>query len=147
MSARRLTMLLFALILVLAAAGAWPWLASRSAAAPSPPPLPELVKVPADLPPLASFPETLARPVFAAGRRPAVAAAPASMRPALSGRLEGVVLAGSARHALVREGSQVRRVAEGDSVGAWTVRRIERDRVLLESGGEEAVLQREPQSR
>jgi hypothetical protein len=134
---------LFALAALLAGSAAWPWLTTYAplviAAAPG-------AAAPVPLP--AADPQALAavleRPLFAQGRRPAVAAgagAPvAASRAAL--RVEGVVDAGGRRRAILRrEGTAASlHLAEGDTVDGWVVRAISPDRVVLVSPDGELVL-------
>ncbi|HUA55174.1 MAG TPA: hypothetical protein VMB81_23535 [Candidatus Sulfotelmatobacter sp.] len=85
------------------------------------------------LPPLDQLRETTDRPLFAPDRRPAPGAR-ATAAP-LGLRLEGVIAIGAQRHAIIkRADGTTARVAEGDTVGAWTVRQITTDRVVLASG-------------
>lgn len=144
-AAPRLSLLLGVAILACAGAAAWPWVsASPQRAVPAvrdPRPLPRLPATP----PEADFAEIVQRPLFSLTRRPPAPAQPAPPRAtAQSFRLEGLVLVGSDRRALIRESGRDRvlTVREGDVVGRWTVRRIERDRVLLESASEKLVLGR-----
>jgi type II secretory pathway component PulC len=57
-------------------------------------------------------------------------------------RLLGLVIAGSARHALIAPiaGGRTLELGEGEAVDGWTVTRIERDRVVLSSPAGEATL-------
>lgn len=85
--------------------------------------------------PLTLYPEVLERPLFSPTRRPAPAttglAAPA-VTPDLP-TLRGVMLAKGRRVALLDTGdaSNPSRVTEGTRIGAWTVERIEADRIVL----------------
>jgi hypothetical protein len=113
---------LFALAALLAGSAAWPWLTTDAplviAAAPG-------AAAPVPLP--AADPQALAavleRPLFAQGRRPAVAAG------------------GRRRAILRREGTAASlHLAEGDTVDGWVVRAISPDRVVLVSPDGELVL-------
>jgi len=102
----------------------------------APPPL-------APLGPFVAYAATIERPLFSPTRRPAsLAAAPGAA--AIEGRyrLQGLVIAGTARHALVTEiaGGRTRELGEGDALEGWTVTRIEQDRVMLTSPAGEAML-------
>jgi hypothetical protein len=132
---------LVAVNVVLAALAAWPWLPNpapaQSARAVAPPETgPKL----ASLPPFADFAETSARPLFSPTRRPA----PGAALVGIDGRyrLLGLVIAGTARHALLAPvaGGAALELAEGDAVDGWTVTKIERDRVSLKSAMGEATL-------
>lgn len=111
--------------------------------------------------PKAAFAEIAERPLFESTRRPFIAKpAPASLPPApvvaapppapppaptsLRGThmLVGVVVIKDSRIALLKPvaAPDVLRVAEGDTVQGWTVRRIVDDRILLQAGGSEDVL-------
>ena len=128
--------------LMLLAAAAWPWLqhaappvriaASRGAA--------EARLAP--LPPLAEFAATVERPLFSPTRRPAPGAA-AGVAGGGRFRLQGVMIAGSARRALIADstGGKTVDVAEGDSFEGYKVARIERDRVILSAPSGETVLE------
>ena len=88
--------------------------------------------LPAPLPPLDAFREIADRPLFTPDRRP-----PARARPVVSQdlRLEGVVVIGTQKRAIIKQADgRTARVGEGETVGDWTVRQIERDRVVLVAG-------------
>ncbi len=115
----------------------WPWL-PRGAHPGRPAPAPRRPEAPvlASLPPLAAFSETTARPLFTPTRRPA----PTAQRPgpvAIESRyrLQGLVIAGTARRALVAEFAGGRRfeVGEGDTIDGWTVARISPDAITFAS--------------
>jgi hypothetical protein len=112
----------------------WPWVRwatvapghAPGAAAAAPHTLPTL-------PPLEQLRETTDRPLFASGRRPAPGAR--AVAAPLGLRLEGVMAIGAQRRAIIkRADGTTARVVEGDTVGEWTVRRIEPDRVVLAAG-------------
>lgn len=102
---------------------------------------------------LDALPETLARPLFSKTRRPAAARlagttevpAPIEQAPVAP---EGLRLVGfmsskeRGPQALIRGGSDVpgNWVKVGEAVAGWTLSRIEKDRVVLESGGATAEL-------
>jgi general secretion pathway protein N len=141
----RRTLVLAAGNLAAVALVAWPWVtegtsARRFADAPRP-----AVETPAlaVLPPAAAFAATAERPLFSPSRRPPSAPATAG-KGALDGRyrLLGLVIAGPARRALVIEIAGGRRLelSEGDAIEGWTVKRIDRDRVLFTSPAAEATL-------
>lgn len=102
-----------------------------------------------ELPPLAAYSEIAARPLFSPSRRPAprqqAAAQPAEPRavPADEFLLRGVALAGDSRVALIERRTTVGilRVLEGQSVGGWRLAAIRPDAIVLESEGEEHVLE------
>jgi hypothetical protein len=138
------TLALAAANLVVAAIAVWPWLPDRAqsariSAAPSVAARPML----ASLPPLAAFTATSERPLFSPSRRPPAAAAPRGTS-ALDGRyrLLGLVIAGTARRALVAEiaGGRKFEIGEGEAIEGWVVKRIDRDAVLLASPSGEATL-------
>lgn len=119
-----------ALVLLLGLA-AWPWLRA---------PAPDLRTAPtaartAALPPLPAldqFRETTERPLFAPERRPSAAARAA---PPQSLRLEGVMVMGATKRAVLKlADGKTARVGEGDKVGEWTVREITADTVILVAG-------------
>jgi hypothetical protein len=124
---------LWATVAVLLALAAWPWLAwavrapDRLAAATAAP-----AAIPAPLPPLDAFREIAARPLFTPDRRPP---AHAPVRVSQELRLEGVVVIGAEKRAIIKQADgRTARVSEGGTVGDWTVRQIDRDRVLLVAG-------------
>jgi hypothetical protein len=88
------------------------------------------------LPPVSTFNEVAARPLFSDTRRPsAFAAATADARPTFV--LVGTVLSSQARDALIRHGqpAQVDHVAEGQTIDGWTVGSILPDRVIFTNAG------------
>ena len=141
--AHRLSLLL-ALGVAAAAFAGWSAVGRGPATVPAavPPATSEPPAIERHLGPLAEYGETAARPLFAESRRPAAPeAAPAPRRPSL--RLEGVMVIGAAKHAVLKDtaGNRRFRVGEGDEAAGWTVRRIERDRVLLVSPEGELTLE------
>lgn len=129
----------------LVVAVAWPWLSlhagrqSGLAPAAMAGPAAQIAATPA----LSDFAETERRPLFVSGRRlvepvAAPVAPPASPR-FDPDRLAGIVVAGDARVALIRDlaSGRVRRVAEGEAIDGWIVKTIAVDRVVLapERGG------------
>jgi hypothetical protein len=97
------------------------------------------------MPPLDSYVEVVARPMFSPGRRPAAIdpvldAAPAS---ALALELKGVVHVADRRIAMfARDGeSDVTRLEIGDTYGGWELVAIEQDYVIFQRGPEETRLQ------
>jgi type II secretory pathway component PulC len=97
----------------------------------------------AALAPFVDYAATIERPLFSPSRRPeAAAAAPNASGIASRYRLQGLVIAGTTRHALVTEiaGGHTQELGEGDALEGWTVTRIEQDRVTLTSPAGEATL-------
>ena len=134
---------LTALNIVVAAIVVWPWLpegtrAPQRAAAPAAAEAP----LPATLPPIGEFAAITARPLFSPSRRPPVVAQPATSALEERYRLLGLVIAGSARRALIGEVAGARRfeIGEGDAIDGWVARRIEPDAVLFASPAGEATL-------
>jgi hypothetical protein len=124
--------LLGAAIVVMLALATWPWArwalreperrpesaTTQSAAAPA-------------LPPLDAFRDIAERPLFSPGRRPSAAA----LVVAQGLRLEGVLVVGAEKRAIIKQADgHTARVVEGETIGEWTVREIDRDRVLLVAG-------------
>lgn len=142
MTARARPLAFAAANIVVALLAAWPWLPSRAPAEPAPAAAPaeDAAAKPARLPPFADFAETSERPLFSATRRPA----PAAAMLGIDGRyrLLGLVIAGTARHALLAPvaGGRTVELGEGEAVEGWTVTRIERDRVILSSPAGKATL-------
>jgi hypothetical protein len=141
-----LTLCLAAASVILGAIALWPWL-PESAAAPF---VPENLRPATDgvgvaaLPPLVDFAATAARPLFSPTRRPPAEAQGSLFAVGIEGRyrLQGLFIAGKARRALLVEeaGGRTLQVGEGDSVEGWTVRKIEQDRLILDSPAGEATL-------
>jgi general secretion pathway protein N len=144
--AHRLSLLLFtgtALLCGLAAAGLMqppphpPALAEETRPAAS-------IALPAGVGPLEQYRETAARPLFSPTRRPPVPveAAPAPAPKPVLLRLDGLIVARERKEAMITESGEGKRLRlrEGDSVAGWTVRRIERDKVLLVSPAGEMTL-------
>lgn len=138
--ARRITVAIALAATGLAAAASWSLLAASrpgGPAAPRPVAAAAAPALPAP-PPLERFAETEQRPLFAASRRPAPpSSAVAVPQPAAKYRLEGVVVVGKQRHAILSDGARTFRVGENDGVGDWVVKRIEPSCVLLASGPRE----------
>ena len=140
----RRTLALAAANVVAAALVLWPWLPERA----HPPRFPETHGVAdapalARLPPPATFAATAQRPLFSPSRRPpAMAAQPGTSALAGRYRLQGLVIAGKARRALVADvaGGRKLELGEGDAIEGWVVKRIERDAVVLVSPAGEATL-------
>ncbi len=92
------------------------------------------------LAPLSTFAEVTARPMFSPDRRPREAA-PVEAGPTVPLALKGIAVSGSTRYALVEEGAAQKRVAEGQTVQAGTIKRIDRDRVVLTtSAGNDVIV-------
>jgi hypothetical protein len=127
--------------LIVALLAVWPFLPGRAPAeqAPAAPAQDTGPKL-ATLAPFADFAETSERPLFSATRRPA----PGATMLGIDGRyrLLGLVIAGSARHALIAPvaGGRTLELGEGEAVDGWTVTRIERDHVVLSSPAGQATL-------
>lgn len=133
-----------ALALLLGALAVYPWLApvpantgamanggaSRRAPAVAP------------MPPLTTFSAVFDRPLFSASRRPPAAALPskAELGAAANYRLIGVVDVPGSRHALVTDGNRTREVQEGETLGGWTLSRIEHDGLVLSSAAGRMLL-------
>jgi hypothetical protein len=135
-------LILLAANVALAALALWPFLPQRAPAEPAPAAAStgDAGQKLASLPPFADFAETSARPLFAPTRRPTPGAAALGIDGRY--RLLGLVIAGSARHALVAPvaGGPALELGEGEAIDGWTVTRIERDRVTLASPMGEATL-------
>ena len=101
-------------------------------------------------PPLAPQPieanaATVERPLFTATRR----AAPAGMAPAertaglILGRyrLTGVIVTPRKRSILLASANnRTQTVVQGEAIDGWTLRSVERDRIVLENGGKQEVV-------
>jgi type II secretory pathway component PulC len=83
------------------------------------------------LPPLETYAEVTARPLFSPDRRPRESA-PVEIG-ASPIALKGIVVNGSTRYAVVEEGTPpvAKRVTEGQAVDAGTIKHINRDHVVL----------------
>jgi hypothetical protein len=95
------------------------------------------------LKPLASYAETVARPLFSPIRRaPAPAASAVALGQVTGLALSGIVISKNERHALIQHGHSgiARRVAEGEEIDGWTVRSIRRDGIVLQHGATEHEL-------
>jgi hypothetical protein len=110
-----------------------PWVMGGAVPTLRPPAPSETLPRLAALPPYSDFAEITARPLFSPTRRPDAASIPIGIEARY--RLLGIVIAGTARHALLAPvaGGAALELAEGGSVEGWTVQKIERDRVLLVS--------------
>jgi general secretion pathway protein N len=134
-----------ATLVLLLALTAWPWLRAPAPDRRTQPGAARGAALPV-LPPLEQFRETTERPLFAPNRRPTAAVRAA---PPLGLRLEGVMVIGSTKRAVIKQADgQTARVGEGDRVGEWTVREITADRVMLGAGERRLELapQRAPRS-
>jgi hypothetical protein len=128
--------------LVVAAIVLLPWLPAAT------PPAPAAALREGDAPRLQRLPRfadvsaTIERPLFTPSRRPAAPEQAASVGIASRYRLQGLVIAGAARHAIVSPvaGGPALELGPGDAVAGWTVTRIEHDRVVLSSPAGEATL-------
>ena len=111
---------------------------ANAAVQPDHAPLPPPAEEPSfAMPPLSSYAEVLARPVFSEGRRPPSTPTVAAEEPQLSSvRLVGVVVSASARHALIEHGQPPRleRIIQGQEIDGWAVEAIKTDRVVLRRG-------------
>jgi hypothetical protein len=118
-------------LVALLACAAWPWARWAVHAGDRPPPAQAAAPAAAPrLPALEAFADIAARPLFTPNRRAATtAAAPLGLR------LEGVLVMGAEKRAIIKSADgHTARLGEGDTVGEWTVRTIEPDRVLLVAG-------------
>ncbi|HEY0524884.1 MAG TPA: hypothetical protein VGD08_15940 [Stellaceae bacterium] len=146
----RLSVVLAAATAALAVLAAWPFLSEAGPVTPGGAPAAPGAAAGAALesrlalPPLDSFADIAARPLFSPTRRPGIAAPVAVAVRTPSLRLDGILAIGSRKTAILRDTAANRtvRAAEGDKLdGGWTVDRIERDRVRLVSPqGGEAIL-------
>jgi hypothetical protein len=93
------------------------------------------------MPPLSSFADVLARPLFSETRRRPKAGMARDDKPA-DFTLVGIVISPTERHALLSHGTpaQLEHVAVGQSVDGWTVTAIEPSRVLLAQGARETEI-------
>lgn len=133
---RLLTFVLAAANVAMAALALWPTLPQATRAAYSPAVSadsanPALVRLAA----FADYAATVNRPLFSPSRRPP----PGGTAHALGGdgrfRLEGLVITGTTRQALIAETASGRSVelGEGQAIGGWVVKRITLDGVVLAS--------------
>lgn len=85
------------------------------------------------MPPLRSFADVLARPLFVETRRPPILSAPANDGRSSAFTLVGIVISTHERLALVEHGQppRVERLSEGQEIDGWTVEKILPDRVVL----------------
>ncbi len=124
----------------------WPFLPGRASVARVPVSAPAGDDGPAlaRLPPFAAYAATVERPLFSPSRRPAASAASAQSGGGIASRyrLQGLVVAGTARRALVVEIAGNRRfeVGEGDAIEGWIVQHIEQNAVVLASPAGAAML-------
>jgi general secretion pathway protein N len=89
------------------------------------------------LPPIESYAEVTARPLFSATRRPAPQQAFARGSPELTSLvLTGVILTSDSRTALVQEAKAPKpiRLTEGQEIQGWTVQSILPDRIVIRRG-------------
>ncbi len=86
------------------------------------------------LPPLAAYVEIVQRPLFSSDRRvqELPQAAPARPEPFA---LRGIVVGMGERHAIIEEGSVIKRLIEGQALGGGTIKAITRDKLVLELNG------------
>ena len=93
------------------------------------------------MPPLSSFADVLARPLFSETRRRPKAGTARDDKPA-DFTLVGIIISPTERHALLSHGTpaQLEHVAVGQSVDGWTVTAIEPSRVLLAQGVRETEI-------
>jgi type II secretory pathway component PulC len=94
------------------------------------------------LPPLETYAEVTARPLFAPDRRPRESV-PVDAGAAAPVALKGIVINGTSRYAVVEEGTPPtpKRVSEGQSVDAGTIKRINRDHIILTiRGGTDTIV-------
>jgi hypothetical protein len=108
-----------------------------------PPPVAATPAIMPALKPLASYAETVARPLFSPIRRaPAPATAAAALGEVSGFVITGVIVNERERHAFIQRGrpGATLRVVEGQQIDGWTVRSIMRDRILLQHGATEHEL-------
>lgn len=147
---------LWLLAAVLLGATAWPFVAGGPAAPPGMPARPGAPVLPptlADLalPPVESFAETLARPLFTATRRPPSPgemlqgeARPVAVAPAAKGEkvilgkylLRGVVVTPEQKLLLLKrqDTGAALRLREGDALDGWRIAAIAQDHLILSKG-------------
>jgi hypothetical protein len=89
------------------------------------------------------YPEVAARPLFTPTRRPAPAAAPPSTYTPGQFILQGVIVAGNTKTAMLREKSsgRIHRVETGREINGIKVAEIDREAVTLTQGVDREVLQ------
>jgi len=141
---RHLALPLGAVIALLAALAIRPWLSVGDEARPPPEPIGvagDGIALPT-LPPLADLAATVARPLFSPSRRPNATASGLGTGMESRYRLQGLVIVGKERRALLTDavGNGRLRVAEGDQIEGWVVKRIDEDRLILSSPAGEATL-------
>jgi hypothetical protein len=88
------------------------------------------------------YPEVAARPLFTPTRRPAPAAAPPSTYTPGQFVLQGVIVAGNTRTAMLREKSsgRIHRVEAGREINGIKIAEIDREAVTLTQGADREVL-------
>jgi hypothetical protein len=88
------------------------------------------------------YPEVAARPLFTPTRRPAPAAAPPSTYTPGQFMLQGVIVAGNTRTAMLREKSngRIHRVEAGREINGIKVAQIDPEAVILTQGSDREVL-------
>jgi len=100
---------------------------------------------PLALQPIESYAAMVERPLFTATRR----AAPAGVAPAertaglILGRyrLTGVIVTPRKRSILLASaGNRTQTVVQGEAIDGWTLKTVERDRIVLENGGKQEVV-------
>lgn len=133
--------------LVLAAAALRPWLPDRATAPIRRPTARLAATIPAQLaalPPLTHFAATIERPLFSPSRRPPTGSTAGVSSAVLARRyrLQGIIAVGPAKHALVIDRKNGRRleINPGETIDGWTVKRIAPDRLILASPAGTATL-------
>jgi type II secretory pathway component PulC len=94
------------------------------------------------MPPLETFAEVTARPLFSPDRRPRDPA-PIEAGPIAPVALKGIVISGKNHYAVVEEGTPAapKRVTEGQTLDAGTIKRIGRDHIVLSMrGGADTII-------
>jgi hypothetical protein len=141
---RRLTVPLGAASALLVALAIWPWLPAGSEGRPPSEPIGAVGdgNTLRALPPLAAFGATVTRPLFSPARRPNTTASRPGAGVENRYRLLGLVIAGKERRALLTDvaGNGSLRVAEGDQIEGWIVKRIDEDLLILSSPAGETTL-------
>jgi type II secretory pathway component PulC len=100
---------------------------------------PSIARQAVALPPLGTFPEVTQRPLFSENRLPAAVETTQSGDASGPLALAGTVISNNVHSALFAVGNPpvLTRFKEGQTVDGWSIRAIERNRVVLRRGAEE----------